>query len=204
MTNSIKLKILSACVALCLIIIAGLGYSTWTLHDKVNQLENTHASTYNPAAPLISPVPKSDKHWNGIWDDFNSMPRDFSQMDKWMGDMMNKMRSGRSMFQQPGYDMLDQSSTIEIEENEHEYRVIIEMFEGEEVELNTEISDGVLSVSGRVKNSASDKGASLFSQSQFLSEFSRTFVLDEPIDQAGMEVVNEKGKTIVVVPKVVS
>lgn len=204
MTNSIKLKFLSSCVALCLAVIAGLGYSTWTLHDKVNQLENTHKSTYSPAAPLMSPVPKSDKHWNGIWGGFNSMPRDFSQMDKWMDDMMNSMRSGRPLLQQPGYDMLDQSPTIEFGDNEHEYRVIIEMFEGEEVELNTEISDGVLSVSGKVKNSASDKGTSLFSQSQFLSEFSRTFVLDQPIDQAGMEVVNEKGKTVIVVLKVVS
>lgn len=77
------------------------------------------------------------------------------------------------------------------------------MLEGEEVELNTEISDGVLSVSGKVKRSDTSSRNSQFSRLQFSSEFSRTFLLDKPVDQAAMEVINEKGKTIIRLPKLI-
>ncbi len=203
MTNSIKLKMLSACVVLCLAVIAGLGYSAWVLHEKVDQLETGESSKFSSVAPLISPQLKNDQYWNDVWGNFNTAPRDFSQMSQWMDDMMNSLTSGRSSLNQPGFSVFQQGPTIDFEETDSEYKVVIVKLEGEEVELNTEISDGVLSVSGKVKRSTSSNGNSLFSQSQFSSEFSRRFVLDEPVDQAAMVVTNEKGKTIVRLPKLV-
>ncbi len=203
MTNSIKLKMLSACVVLCLVVIAGLGYSTWVLYEKVDKLETDKSSNYSSVSPLISPPLKNDQHWNDVWGNLSTMQRDFSQMNQWMNDMMDSMTSGRSSLKQPGFSVFQQGPTIDFEETDSEYKVVIEKLEGEEVELNTGISDGVLSVSGKVKRSTSNNGNSLFSQSQFSSEFSRNFVLDEPVDQAAMEVINETGKTVVRVPKLV-
>lgn len=78
-----------------------------------------------------------------------------------MADTVHRMSSDRFLLQQPGGGIIQRSPSIEFEESDHEYKVIIEMLEGEEVELNTEISNGVLSVSGKVKSSFSDKGEKL-------------------------------------------
>lgn len=200
MTKSTKLYVLSACVVLCLAVIAGLGYSTWTLHKKVAEIEKSNTPTYGVLEPSLPPFTRN----NDIWKNFGSMPDDFSQMQTWANEMMENMMSKNPGFNHPGFGALQQAPKIDFEESPNEYKVTIEMLEGEEVELNTEISDDVFTVSGRVKRSGSDEGLRLFSQTQFSSKFSRTFVLDKPVDQAAMEVINENGKTIVRIPKIVS
>ena len=62
MTNKIKLTILHTALVLCVAIIVWLGYSTWALRDKINQLENGQASIDSPVAPFMSPMPTRDKH----------------------------------------------------------------------------------------------------------------------------------------------
>jgi len=203
MTNSAKLKILSACVVLCLAVIAALGYSTWALYGKVEKLENSQMATRGSIGPLLSPLSKNGAQSNDAWGNFSSMPRNFAQMEQWVDDIMNNTLSSRSTHVQPGLGIFQQGPTIEFEENTEEYQVVVKMLEGEEVELNTEISDGVLSVSGKVKRSDANSRNSQFSRLQFSSEFSRTFLLDKPVDQAAMEVINEKGKTIIRLPKLI-
>lgn len=200
MTKSTKLYVISACVVLCLFVIAGLGYSTWMLHKKVAELDQSNTSTYGVMDPSLPPLTGN----SGIWKNFGPMPDDFSQMQTWANEMMENMMSRTPGFNQPGFGALQQAPKIAFEESPSEYKATIEMLKGEEVELNTEISDGVLTVSGRVKRSGSDEGLGLFSQTQFSSKFSRIFVLDKPVDQAAMQVINENGKTIVRIPKIVS
>lgn len=102
MTNSAKLKILSACVVLCLTVIAGLGYSTWVLSGKVEKLENGQTAIGGPIGPLLSPLSKNGAQSNYAWGNFSSMPRGFEQMEQWMDDIMNNTLSSRSTFGQPG------------------------------------------------------------------------------------------------------
>lgn len=75
MTNSAKLKILSACVVLCLAVISGLGYSTWALYGKVEKLENNQMATRGSIGPLLSPLSKNGTQSNDAWGNFSSMPR---------------------------------------------------------------------------------------------------------------------------------
>lgn len=203
MTNSAKLKMLSACVVLCLAVIAGLGYSTWVLSVKVEKLENGQTARGGPIGPLLSPLSKNGAQSNDAWGNFSSMPRGFAQMEQWMDEIMNNTLFSRSTLGQVGLGIFQQGPTIDFEENTEEYQVVVKMLEGEEVELNTEISDGVFSVSGKVKRSGTNSSNSQFSQSLFSSEFSRAFLLDKPVDQAAMEVINEKGKTIIRLPKLI-
>ena len=170
------------------------------LNKKVAELEKSNTSTYGLMDPSLPPHTGN----NDIWKNFGPMPDDISQMQAWANEMMENMMSKNPGFNQPGFGALQQAPTIDFEESPSEYKVTIEMLEGEEVELNTEISDDVFTVSGRVKRSGSDEGLGLFSQIQFSSKFSRTFVLDKPVDQAAMEVINENGKTIVRIPKIIS
>ncbi len=193
-SDSIKLKTLGIGIILCLGFTAFLAYSNWALHDKVTQLEkNQNASDVSPSLTKTA----TDRHhlFDAIWDRFNDMDKHFSQMDS----MMNSMLSRHGLMKP--LTVAHKMPVIEFEETDDQYKVIIEAIDGEEMELNTEINNGVLSVSGKVKQTTSKNDNNVHSQSYFTGEFSRSFVLDEPVDQAGMEMINEQGKTIVVLPK---
>ncbi|GLO64135.1 hypothetical protein MACH09_46430 [Vibrio sp. MACH09] len=180
MTKSTKLHVLVACVVLCLVVIAVLGYSTWTVHKKIAELEKASASTY--WIMNLEP-PQASKNKN-IRKSFGTMPEDFSQMYQRMYEMINNMQPRSSLLIQRGFGALQQSSEIDFEESNNEIKPTIEILEGEEIELSTEIFDGL------------HKGSCLFSLSQYPNKF-----FDDPVDQAVMEVISEIAKTIVRIPK---
>lgn len=196
MTNSRHL--LFAALALCLAAIAGLGYTSWNLHKKVEALQSTQVYEARGAdnqsvAPLV--VPNVDAHWNRLWNGFDPMLGDVSIFNQQMDRLFDRMTgqawtsSSRNAAAAPA---------IKFEEDTKEYRVTIESPEGMDVELNTELNENMLSVSGNLERveAQGDTGSSRFS-----SSFSRSILLAEPVDQSAMEVINDEDKITVRVPK---
>ena len=203
MRTNKKLSILGAGFVFSFIVIAALAYSNWVLQKEVNQFRSERHWSGQKSASLQPSMQQKEQRWGSIWGDFNAIQGDLSQIDSWMNSMMGDMLTGHSPFSQSHFNPLFQGPSIEFEEGENAYKVVIEKLVGEEIELNTEVSDGVLTVTGRVKRALPEVENTQYSQSIFSSEFSRTYYLDEPVDQSAMNVSSEVGKTIVHLPKLI-
>ncbi len=187
-------KLLVAVVVLYLAVAAGFVGTIWYLNHKVEHLVSAQSAAESvvPPPPIIA-APNIDAHWNRLWNGFDPMLGDFSLLNREFDQLFNRL----SM---PSGD-LDQFSTtsprISLEEDAKEYRVTVEAPEGMDVEIETELKESHLTVSGSVAGTTQDDQ----SQAKFSSAFSRSVLLDEPVEQAEMEVINEEGRITVRVPK---
>lgn len=202
MTSSKKIYLLSAGVAICLALVAILGYSTWSLHNQVKQLEASAAPPTSQPTGSLSPWLSNPRDWSSIWDNFGSAPKNFADIDQWLDQTMHNMLSGNPWNTSSIFSINSRSPKIEFEDNKKEYKAVVKIPEGQEVEVNTDITDGVLTISGKVKRSQSFDKNNVFTQSESISEFSQAIALTDPIDQAAMKVINKNGEIIVTVPKV--
>ena len=88
---------------------------------------------------------------------FPSDPNDhFQQMQSRMQSMMDNFSQGFPFMQSPFGDMnalfQQGNPNISMQELKNEYHIEVSIPEGQEVEVNTELSDNQLTISGTVKN----------------------------------------------------
>lgn len=196
MTASTQLKVLSAVILVCLVTIAGLGYSTLTLHNKVEQMASKEAQskTFGELGESSQGLQVAQE-FDEAWQRFDRIRQDFFQTPFFEENLFNNFTAlGNKDFHAPN---------LEFVELDDKYKVNINKLDGEEVELSTDINDGVLWVSGKVHRSFAESDDNSLAESTYSSEFQQTFVLDEPVDQAAVKIVREDGKTVIIVPKVV-
>jgi HSP20 family molecular chaperone IbpA len=77
---------------------------------------------------------------------------------------------------------------------------------GENLQLNTDLADNTLTISGKVESAARDDDASgqLIGQAESVSQFSQSITLDDPVDEAGMKVDRDGGDIVITIPKQLS
>lgn len=92
------------------------------------------------------------------------------------------------------------SPTIDFDETDNAYIVTVNMPQGERVELNTNISGRVFTVSGKVISTSSDKNAKFHSSRQF----SQTLTLQSPIDETKMTSEQDNQTITITLPKLTS
>jgi len=198
MKATTKVKWLSVAIVICLIVMGFLGYFTWNLNQKVEGLQaRTSADVQIPIAQLPDPWPKNWDPWSDNWDSSGQ----FSDLQKQMDDLMNRMLPGHSIFSNQGFGLSQSSPKISMDETGEEYIVVVTVPEGEEVELNTELSENTLKIFGKVKNTSENNNGDFFGRSMSTSQFSQSMTLSEPVDESGMTIDQEDTKIVITIPK---
>jgi len=160
----------------------------------------TQHSVPGSADPLAAPF--SDpfaRNWPGFMDPGGQI----AEMQRRMDELMNSMTQGFPFFNQQdfGFGFIDSGPTIRMTEDSESYQVSIEVPEGQEVELNTELNNNTLVVSGSVRNEREESSSGLSSRSMQESRFSQSVYLPGPIDASAMRVEQEDTQIVVTVPK---
>jgi len=204
-----KVRILGAGLAVCLLIVAVLGVSTWSLQHRLDRLEVSAAQITPPALDPLAALPSDPAQIglggkNPALNSFSDWEKSFAEMEKRIDKMMGDMMSSSPWDSKSFISSNSRSPEITFEDKGDEYKAVITVPEGEEVDINTGINNGVLTISGRVSSSSSKESHGTTMHAQSLSEFSQSLMLDEPVDPAAMKVVNNKHKIVVTVPKRVS
>lgn len=201
MNTNNKLRALGACVAACILIIAALSYNTWNLSKEVEALKAAPpAAAVSPKSspPLSSTWPDNFDPWTGNWDPSGQ----FEAARKRMDEMMRSMLPGNSIFSNQGFGLSPASPRVSMTDNENEYRVVVEVHGGQDVELNTKVENDVLTISGVVNSSAQKKGSDATGISHSSARFSQSMTLPEPVDESAMTVDQNDEEIVVILPKI--
>ena len=91
-----------------------------------------------------------------------------------------------------------------LQESDDEYRVIISIAKGSEVELATELEDNTLSISAQVRSEVRHQGGAPSGglQSTSISQFSRSIPLDAPVDVTGLQTKKSPEEIVIPIPKI--
>lgn len=205
MQTDTKFKLLSLLVGLCLVLVFGMGYYSWQLSQQLDEATSRAPATGTPypLAPLPDPWPKT---WDPKLDNWDPSGR-FSDLQKMMDDMLGTMSPGKSIFNNQGFGFSQSSPQITMEESTDDYTVIVAVPQGQEVELNTELSDNQLKITGKIKNSQEGKASRLFGgtgsyNTLSASRFSQTMTLPSDVDEAGMTIEHDDSEITIRIPKI--
>lgn len=198
-----QVKWLSCAVVICLALISLIGIYTWQLNKKLSQFEVAAAASLEPSpAPLadfIEPEVRVLDPWSNDWSQLSP----FTDLQQRMDRMMERMNFGFSTIDDFGLGLSSSSPEITMEETDEEYKVVVSVPEGQEVELNTELSDGVLTVSGTVKNQTENMFGPSLGRAMSTSQFSQSMTFSSQVDESGLVVDHADGEIVVRVPKTI-
>ncbi len=115
----------------------------------------------------------------------------FAEMQRDMDAFMRSMSGGLPMFDSlmagSGFSPATAPQII-LEETPTEFIVLVEKPAGSEIELNTEVSGNLLTISGRTSARQDLDNGSQLARSRHESHFSRSITLRQPVDELGMEI----------------
>lgn len=207
---------------LCLLVV--LSVFTWNLATEVRNLQ-TATQQQNPASAEVTPVtqvqnapltqsqqgnnaPASSNPLAGFNDPFMDSffirpSSSFAEMQQHMDELMNSMTQGFPFFNQEdfGFGLISSGPAITMTENSDAYRIVIAIPEGQEVEVNTELNNNFLMVSGSVKSERDESISGFSSRSMQESRFSQSLYLSDAVDEAGMQVERNDNEIVITVPK---
>lgn len=160
-------------------------------------------------ASIETDTPAGYEDWDP-WDDSwqaplaasTSTPDYFSTLQQRVDAVMNQMLPGSAIFSPRGLGLSAAAPSVDMSETEEAYLVEVTIPEGQEVKLNTGLANGVLTISGKVKSTIENASGNSHTKRFSSSQFSRSLVLEQPVDEAGMLVEYEQDKYLVRVPKV--
>lgn len=214
-----------------LLMLVGLTVYIWQLQQQLEQLRadaapsalqslldaaetgaNTQQQLFDtsPSTPSLfgnSPAQAADP--------FQQMEQIRQQMDAMMNSMFTgaspaitgipgfSNTPGRSLFGADPFASLAMNQlTINLRETDESLEVVIPVREGQQFELSTEVDEDRLTVSGTLSWSQQSSQSGLSSQRQGSSQFSRTVVLPNNVDPAGLVTEHRENEIVIIVPKV--
>jgi HSP20 family molecular chaperone IbpA len=202
METNTKIKLLSLIVGLCLLLICGLGYYSWQLSKQLQEPLQAPTVKSSPFGYLPDPWPRDWGPRSNTWDPSGRV----SDLQKMMDDMVNSMSLGSSAFNNQGFGFSQSSPQIIMEESAEAYNIAVSIPKGQEVELNTELSDNQLKISGQVNNKTKAKPNGLCGGTHSFnalssSRFSQTMTFPAEIDEAGMTINHGESEITIKIPK---
>lgn len=198
MNTHSRIRLLGASVTVCILIIAVLSYNTWNLSKEVDALEVAPPlAEIGSASKLVPSWPDDFDPWSGNWDPTGQ----FEAARKSMDAMMNGMLPGNSIFSNQGFGLSPASPSISMFDTDDEYRIVVDVQGGPDIELNTQLEDDVLTISGVVNSATEDKASSAYGISHSSAWFSQSMTLPDPVDESSMTVDQSGEKIVVILPK---
>jgi HSP20 family molecular chaperone IbpA len=136
------------------------------------------------------------------WANRRGSYRHFSELQKRIDEMMNSMAPGNSIFSNQGFGLSPSSPKITMDESADKYTFFVAVPEGQEVELNTELTGNIFKITGRVRNRLENSSEGMMSRSMSSSQFSQSITLSELIDESGMVIDHKDKEIIITIPKI--
>lgn len=141
-----------------------------------------------------------------LFDAFSSSPlgsdpfQRMQQMQLQMEQLLSGMGAGPSLFNSGSFTSISQPQ-IEVEESKDEYRVLIPIAKGAEIDLETELDGNTLSISAQVRTQFNDNSMGRQLSSASTSRFSRAIALDSPVNAIGMQTEKSDSQVVIRIPK---
>jgi len=194
-----KFKLTSYVLAVCIVLMGILGYYVWSLSSDIEDVKRqSHSDVLAPFKSQPEPWPEDWDPWEKSWDPSGQ----FSDLRQHIDDMMNSMLPNKPFFNQHGFGFSSGKPSIDMEESSKAYKVTVEVPKGQEIELNTELSDDTLKISGKTKTLHQGDIDGLSSRLARVTRFSQSIYLADEIDEAGMLIEHEADKIVITIPKI--
>jgi HSP20 family molecular chaperone IbpA len=200
--NKHLIVLMIAGLGLCLTLTAWLAWSNWQLQQQLDTLTENSSGLALQAEPdwlqrlppQATPVPPTSPGW----DPFAELDRMQQQMNQWLQGSPFGLGAG------PGSNLFSLGSAqpdIRIEEDADAFQVYIEVPEGSDIELNTEVDGQRLTVSGTIRAALNNLDNGFNTRFQSSSQFSRQFTLSSPVDSLAMTKETDQDQVIITLPK---
>lgn len=166
----------------------------------LDKLESTAAQQAQTQASLLDPFSVAA---------FGGDP--FAQMQQRMDQLFGRAGSDPFLFNFGNFGLNGMGlgaglgnappAQIEVEESTDEYRVVISLAEGSDVELATELDNNTLSISAQVRTEVQNSGNGRALSSTSMSHFSRAIPFNSPVDATGMQTEKSDSEVVIRIPK---
>lgn len=166
----------------------------------LDKLESTAAQQAQAQASLLDPFSIAS---------FGGDP--FAQMQQRMDQLFGQIGSDPSLFNFGSFGLGGQGlsvgfanaapAEIEVEESTDEYRVVISLAQGSDVELATELDNNTLSISAQVRTEIQNNSNRRALSSTSMSQFSRAIPFNSPVDATGMKTEKSDSEVVIRIPK---
>lgn len=184
MDDKLKIKVLSISLIGSLVLAGAMSFHTWRYHKDQLIKQTERAGTQNSLDPFSDPFFSSDDPLNTV----------VSDMHKKMQAMMDQMPHGTNTFSA-------QSISYNMQETADEYLITIDVPEGQDLDLDTELLDDQLILSAKVTTTSSDQSGGMSRNFSSTSQMKRSMYLSDDIDESAMK-IHQEGQTITIsIPK---
>lgn len=215
-TNDTRTLLLAGVAVLSLLSAGVLAVYSWTLNREVNELRGDNDARHSILQKLEETAQQraETERQMSLFDPWASMGfgsdpfQRLQQMQLQMDQLFNGMPGGSMNFSLSGpggfsaFSSAMRQPEIAVQESDEEYRVIIAVADGSEVELNTALVDNTLSISAQVRSEITNSNGGFQSSSTSVSQFSRSIALDEAVDATGLRTEKTAEEIIITIPKI--
>ena len=172
-----------------------------TKESLLEKLEQTASLQTQPQTPSSLFGTANSGFSNSLFaDPIAQMQQMEAEMDRIFSGFTSPMFASRPSFFGGSFASLTQPQ-VDVQETDDEFRVVISMAEGSELELQTDLADNTLSISAQVRNQTQNNSGGRQTSSSFMSQFSRDIFLDAPVDATGMKTEKSDSAVTIRIPK---
>ncbi|MFM1897077.1 MAG: Hsp20/alpha crystallin family [Pseudomonadota bacterium] len=194
MGNRTRSRLLFMAAVFATIVITAQTYYLMSLQGQVEELRE-QLSAAEPAPAAFNPPtnPGSFPGW-GAADPFTAMQL---SMDALLGSSLG------NAFTSPthGLSWTTPTPDIALHETSEAYRIEVEVPEDSEVELQTDIEDNTVRLSGSVNLDSASNGSGLTAAFSARSQFSRSVDLPKLVNGLAMQTAREDDRIVITIPK---
>ncbi len=167
-------------------------------------IQNQQNGNNNGQSVPADPFSGFNDPFSNNWPGFINPGDSFAEMQQRMDELMNSMTQGFPFFNQEdfGFGFISNGPAVSMTENNEEYRVVVKIPEGQEVEVNTEFTNNSLIVSGSSKSERDENVSGFNSRSMQESRFSQSLYLAAPVDETELNVERTDNEIIITIPKI--
>ncbi len=222
------IRLLMAVSAISVFSLVGLGLYTWQLSQEVSALkaasgDSAVSSLINQTQPdpLSGSLFGSNPGAASVFGNAPSVADPFQQMEVFrqqMDSMMNSFFGSASpsisgvpgMSNTPGHSLFGtdpfvsmglNQPNLSLRETDSALEVVIPVQDGQQFELTTDVEQDRLTVAGTLSWSSQDSGNGMVSSRRSSSQFSRTIMLPDNVDPAGLTTEHRGDEIVITLPK---
>lgn len=136
-------------------------------------------------------------------DPFDQMNKIHDQMRKRMTGILGHSLGDPLFGTDPFFNSKNQSNDIQLNEYEDgEYKYVEISGNGVQKDsLKVDISNGMISISGEIKQEEANNSSNSFSKSSYISKFSQSFNVPDGVDEANVQIESNENKLVIKFPK---
>ncbi len=175
-----------------------LGFEVNTLQAEVTQLSKMPdaSNVQNPIMPKVVNVQQNQKPYNNPWNPYNELAQIHRQMNQLFNDAFSDSLWQQGIPVSNGFDLKS-----DIKDNKDKYIITMDIPGMEKDNINVEVKNKNLLVSGERNNQNEESGGNYYKQERSFGYFSQALPLPADANDSGISVAYDKGVLTIEVPK---